>query len=103
SCPGWSAYWYMGDISKDKGIMRNVKKTDAVCWAIPESLILKPNYDEKSWYDALVDVLRYENCKYICFNNWEGAMLEQDGKKSRVVEATKRAIKNYKRSPVLGN
>ena len=33
SCPGWSGYWYAADPAKDKGMMRNLKRSDAPHWA----------------------------------------------------------------------
>jgi hypothetical protein len=89
SCPGWSGYWYADDPSKDKGIMRNLKRSDAPHWAVAEYLLLLPYEKEQAWEDAFFTTLNYPNCKFICVYNWEGI----NTKDSKVIDAAKKAIK----------
>jgi hypothetical protein len=90
SCPGWSGYWYADDPSKDAGIMRNIKKSDAPSWAIVEWLLLKPYKEKELWQSAFESSLSYPGCKFIAVYNWEGVHSEG----SRVIEAANGAIQN---------
>jgi hypothetical protein len=89
SCPAWSGYWYADDPSKDKGIMRNIKRSDAPCWAVAEYLLLKPYSEVDLWQSAFEKTLSYPGCRFLSVYNWEGISAED----SRVVEAAKKAVK----------
>lgn len=89
SCPGWSGYWYAEDPAKDKGIMRNLERSDAPHWAVVEYLLLKPYEKGQAWEDAFFTTLNYPNCKFICVYNWEGV----NSKGSKVIDAANRAVK----------
>ena len=71
SCPGWSEYWYADDPSKDKGIVRNLKRSDAPYWAAVEWLLPGP-HEKDRWKDAFEKNLYYPKCKFLCVYNWEG-------------------------------
>jgi hypothetical protein len=93
SCPGWSGYWYADDPSKDKGMMRNVARTDAPHWAIVEYLLLKSYSEKESWQNAFEKTLNCSGCKFLCVYNWEGI----NTKDSNVIEAARQAIINLSR------
>jgi hypothetical protein len=89
SCPGWSSYWYADDPSKDKGIIRNIKKSSVPCWAVAEWLLLKSYSEKELWQNAFEKTLSYPGCKFLCVYNWEG--VSKSG--SKVIESARDAIK----------
>ena len=71
ACPGWSFYRYAGDPSKDKGVARVLKKSDAPYWAAVEWL-LTGEHDAEAWQAALLNTLAIPGCRYVCIYNWSG-------------------------------
>ncbi len=94
SCPGWSEYWHADDVTKDKGIMRNIQRSDAPYWAIVEYLLLRPYKNQQEWENALFTALSYPECKFLCVYNWEGINTEG----SKVVDASIQVIKRLSKN-----
>jgi hypothetical protein len=70
SCPGWSVYKYAADPSKEIGIQRALKKSDAPYWAANEWFLLQP-LELKPWQKAFESTLADPKCRYLCIFNWE--------------------------------
>ncbi len=88
SCPGWSGYWYADDPSKDKGMMRNIARSDAPYWAVTEYLLLKPYKEKALWQSAFEKTLNYSGCRFLSVYNWEG--INEPG--SMVIDAARDAV-----------
>ena len=69
SSPGWSNYWTADDVSKNEGIVRNIKKSDAKYWLMAEWLIMD-SYDKKRWENAIRKTLFYPGCRSMIIYNW---------------------------------
>ncbi|MFA5292997.1 MAG: hypothetical protein WC496_08190 [Phycisphaerae bacterium] len=71
SCPGWSIYWYAHDPNEDKGVTRNIRKSDAPYWAAVEWWLPRP-HETNIWKEAIAKTLNYSGCKLICIYGWKG-------------------------------
>ena len=71
ACPGWSFYRNAVDPSKDKGVGRVLRKSDAPYWAAVEWLLMG-EHDEDAWREALIRTLTLPKCRYVCIYNWSG-------------------------------
>ncbi len=71
SCPGWSFYRHASDPSKDKGVQRVLRKSDAPLWAAAEWLLMETN-DAEAWREAITRTLSDPKCRYLCIYNWSG-------------------------------
>ncbi len=71
ACPAWSFYKHAGDPSKDEGVQRNLKRSDAPYWAATEWLFQGP-HETAPWRSALEKTLADRRCRYVCIFNWEG-------------------------------
>lgn len=69
ACPGWSFYMHASDPPGDKGVQRNLARSDAPYWAATEWLL--PSKDATSWQSALRKTLADPRCRYVCIFNWE--------------------------------
>jgi hypothetical protein len=71
SCPGWSFYRHAGDASKDIGVARVLRRSDAPYWAAAEWLLMG-EHDRGAWRTALARTLSIPKCRYVCIYNWSG-------------------------------
>jgi len=71
SCPGWSFYRHASDPTRDKGVQRVLRKSDAPYWAAVEWLLTGRN-SMKSWDEAIRRTLSDSKCRYVCIYNWAG-------------------------------
>jgi hypothetical protein len=71
SCPGWSFYRHAPDPSKDMGVQRVLKKSDAPFWGAVEWMLMGTD-DEKAWHEAITRTLSIPHCRYMCIYNWSG-------------------------------
>ena len=71
SCPGWSFYRHAADPSKDMGVQRVLKKSDAPFWGAVEWMLMGID-DEKAWHEAITRTLSIPKCRYMCIYNWSG-------------------------------
>ena len=76
SCPGWSDYWYSKNPAENKGIMRNVEKSDAPHWAITEWTLSRP-HEKEPWKQAIKTILNLPGCKLMCIYGWKGIADEE--------------------------
>jgi hypothetical protein len=70
ACPAWSFYQHASDPRKDRGVKRNIERSDAPWWAATEWLLMGV-HDKTAWNDALRNTLADRRCKYVCIFNWE--------------------------------
>jgi len=71
SCPGWSIYWYAHDPAADKGVVRNLQRSDAPYWAAVEWWLPRP-YETGVWTEAILKTLAHPGCKFMCIYGWKG-------------------------------
>lgn len=71
SCPGWSFYEYSTDPSKDAGVRRALKYSDAPYWAAVEWLD-QESKTEQDWLKSFTATLASPKCRYLCIYNWRG-------------------------------
>jgi hypothetical protein len=71
SCPGWSFYRHASDPTRDKGVQRVLRNSDAPYWAAVEWLLTGRN-SMKSWDEAIRRTLSDSKCRYVCIYNWAG-------------------------------
>jgi hypothetical protein len=71
SCPGWSFYKYAYDATKDRGVRRALRKSDAPYWAAAEWMLMEKK-GERSWRTAIGHALQDPKCRYMCIYNWTG-------------------------------
>jgi hypothetical protein len=69
ACPGWSFYRYASDPSKDEGVRRALRESDAPYWAAVEWL-LTGKKDAQAWQSAIERTLSDPKCRYLCIYNW---------------------------------
>jgi hypothetical protein len=71
SCPGWSFYRHAFDATKDRGVERALRNSDAPFWAAAEWMLMEKS-DVESWRGALERTLSIPKCRYVCIYNWNG-------------------------------
>ncbi len=92
ACPGWSFYKHAVDPRQDKGVQRNLGKTDAPYWAACEYWL--PSGEANAWRDALKRTLAAPRCRYVCVFNWENMAVYPDIAKGihQIVDAAPQRI-----------
>ena len=70
SCPAWSFYRHAFDPSRDSGVQRNLRKSNAPYWAATEWLLMGTEKSE-DWWMALTNTFKDPRCRYVCIFNWE--------------------------------
>lgn len=93
SCPGWSFYKHAPDPTKDTGVRRNLKRSDAPFWAAAEWLYMGPGGAE-AWQHALQNALSDNRCRYVCIFNWEGI-----NKNQQALDGIRRVLQAGKNRP----
>ncbi len=76
ACPGWSFYKYASNPARDRGVQRNLKKSDAPYWAAVEWLLMGDN-DRDDWINAIGRTLSVPKCRYLCIYNWSSIKKNQ--------------------------
>ena len=71
SCPGWSFYRHAVDVSKDMGVQRVLRKSDAPFWGAVEWMLMGTD-DAAAWQGAITRALSDPKCRYMCIYNWSG-------------------------------
>jgi hypothetical protein len=71
SCPGWSFYRHAGDVRKDKGVGRVLRRSDAPYWAAVEWMLMG-DHDAEAWRKGILSALSSPKCRYLCIYNWSG-------------------------------
>jgi len=90
SCPGWSFYKYASDPTKDMGVKRALRKSDAPYWGAVEWMLMDST-DAVAWRNAIKCTLSDPQCRYMCIYNWSG-IKDIPG----AVDAIRRIVRNLR-------
>jgi hypothetical protein len=71
SCPGWSFYRHAIDGSKDLGVQRVLRRSDAPYWGAVEWMLMGTD-SATAWREAITRTMSIPNCRYVCIYNWSG-------------------------------
>ncbi|MBI4418185.1 MAG: hypothetical protein HY563_05365, partial [Ignavibacteriales bacterium] len=64
-------YRHAIDPTKDTGVQRVLRKSDAPFWAAAEWMLMGTD-DVDTWRAAITRTLSDPNCRYMCIYNWSG-------------------------------
>ena len=86
ACPGWSFYKHAADPRKDRGVQRNLTRSQAPYWAATEWLF-QGSSNAIAWREALANTLSDPRCRYVCIFNWE-SIRSSDSALAAITELT---------------
>jgi hypothetical protein len=95
ACPGWSFYKHAADPRRDRGVQRNLAKSDAPYWAATEWLF-QGLRDSTAWRNALTSTLSDPRCRYVCIFNWESIRSNE-----AALQAITNVLQDAAKSPVM--
>lgn len=94
ACPGWSFYHHAADPREDRGVQRNVARSNAPYWAATEWLLMSSRQKD-DWSDALQNTLADTRCRYVCIFNWESIRSSKS-----ILQAIKQTASGHQKEPI---